>query len=229
MNAASYLPGGSPGDLITLFGENIGPPVAASLTETVPGYVDKSLGGFSVTVDGTPAAMVYASQNQITVQVPYEVDTTGVPSITKAIVVTNGSITANDTVDIKPTAWNIHGGCLRRRPGRCAEPGRNAKSSTNSEKIGKVVVLYLTGEGLYTNTPANPPGPDGSLFRQAIYRCLRREFARQRRCVCRLWRHRSALRWPPPGAPAGTAAFAVPAASIQYAGPFVGGMSDYAT
>ena len=226
VSAASYLPGASPGDLITLFGQNIGPPVPASLTETVPGYVDKSLGGFSVTVDGTAAAMVYASQNQITVQVPYEVDTTGVPSNTKAIVVTNGSITANGTVDISPTAPGIFT-VDSSGTGQAAALNQDGtlNSSTNAEKIGRVVVLYLTGEGLYTNTPANPPGPDGyvnpvgDIPMPASGVCPIGSV-----CMPTLVAPVSVTLGPLPTAPPGTAAVAVPAANIQYAGPFVGGM-----
>lgn len=226
VNAASYLPGASPGDLITLFGQNIGPPVAASLTETVPGYVDKSLGGFSVTVDGTAAAMVYASQNQITVQVPYEVDTTGVPSKTKNIVVTNGSITANGTVDIAPTAPGIFT-VDASGAGQAAALNQDGtlNSSTNAEKIGKVVVLYLTGEGLYTNTPAFPPGPDGYVIPTGDIPmpgsgvCPGGSV-----CMPALVAPVSVTLGPLPGAPPGTLAFAVPAINLQYAGPFVGGM-----
>ena len=226
VNAASYLPGGSPGDLITLFGQNIGPPVPASLTETVPGYVDKSLGGFSVTVDGVAAAMVYASQNQITVQVPYEVDTTGVPSKTKAIVVTNGSITANGQIDIAPTAPGIFT-VDASGAGQAAALNQDGtlNSSTNQEKIGKVVVLYLTGEGVYTSTPANPPGPDGFVIPTGDIPMPPSGVCPVGSvCMPALAAAVSVTLGPLPGAPPGTNPVAVPVANIQYAGPFVGGM-----
>jgi len=54
VNSASYLTGGAPGELITLFGDNIGPAVAASMT-IAAGYVTQTLGGVSVLVDGNPA------------------------------------------------------------------------------------------------------------------------------------------------------------------------------
>ena len=59
VSAASYSAGAAPGELINLFGENIGPVVPAGLNVTA-GYVDKTLGGVSVKVDNFDAPMVYA-------------------------------------------------------------------------------------------------------------------------------------------------------------------------
>src|SRR4029077_6098899 len=91
------------GELITLFGENIGPVVPAALNVTA-GYVDKTLGGVSVKVDNIDAPMVYAGQHQISAQVPYGVALgTG-----KTIVVTNGANpSANGTIDIAATSPGI--------------------------------------------------------------------------------------------------------------------------
>jgi len=222
VSAASYLPGGSPGDLITLFGTNIGPPVPATQMETTPPYADQVLSGFTVTVDGQKSAMVYASQDQISVQVPYEVDATCTPSCTKPIVVTNGTITANGTIDIQPTAPGIF---TADGSGAGQAAASNADGSLNSSgnpaKMGSVMKIYLTGEGIYTNTPAGgadgyiiPVGsiplpvsgicPGGSVCMPAL----------QATPV-------SVTLGPLPGA-AG-APFAVPAANVS-AGPFVGGM-----
>ena len=227
VNAASYLAGGSPGDLVTLFGTNIGPPIAATLAETVPNYVDKSLGGFTVTVDGTAAAMVYASQNQISVQVPYEVDTTCTPSCTKAIVVSNGSVTANGSIDIHPTAPGLFT-VDNSGTGQAAAYNQDwsLNSSSNPEKIGSVIQLYLTGEGVYTNTPAGPPGPDGYVIPAGSIPlpvsgiCPGGSVCMPALAAVPV----SVTLGPLPSAPPGTAAFAVPSADIQYAGPFIGGM-----
>ena len=228
VNSASYAAGGAPGALITLFGTNIGPPVAATLTESaVAGYVDKSLGGFTVTVDGTTAAMVYASQNQISVQVPYEVDTTCTPSCTKAIVTSNGSVTANGTIDIHPTAPGIFT-VDNSGAGQAAAYNQDwsLNSSGNPAKVGEVVQLYLTGEGVYTNTPASPPGPDGFIIPTGSVPlpgsgvCPGGSVCMPALAAAPV----SVTLGPLPTAPAGTAAFAVPAPDVQYAGPFIGGM-----
>ena len=149
VNSASYLAGGAPGELITLFGDNIGPSVAASMT-VAGGYVTQALGGVSVQIDGNPAAMVYVSQHQINVQVPYEASI----GPNKAIVVSNGaSPSANGTITITATS-----------PGIFTSDGTNVaaintskttgttsiNSSSNAAHVGDAVSLYVTGEGTYT-------------------------------------------------------------------------------
>jgi uncharacterized protein (TIGR03437 family) len=62
----------APGQLITIYGSGIGPAqpaVGLSAGNTVP----TSLAGVSVTFDGHPAPILYASANQVNVQVPFEV------------------------------------------------------------------------------------------------------------------------------------------------------------
>ncbi len=202
VNAASYAPGASPGDLITLFGQNIGPPIPASLTETVPGIVDTTLGGFTVTIDGIAAPMIYASQNQISVQVPYGVSI----GAAKPIVVTNGSITANGTVDTALTSPGIFT-VDSSGTGQAAALNQNGtfNSASNAEKIGRVVTFYLTGEGDYS---ATPPSTNGFVMTTAA--------------LAALWPSQPAS--PYPMNPPPTVTIGGNPATVQYAGPFVGGL-----
>ncbi len=202
VNAASYAAGASPGDLITLFGQNIGPPIPASLTETVPGIVDTTLGGFTVTVDGIAAPMIYASQNQIAVQVPYGVSI----GLAKNIVVTNGSITANGTVDTALTSPGLFT-VDSSGTGQAAALNQNTtlNSTGNAEKIGRVVTLYLTGEGDYS---AAPPSTNGFIMTTAA--------------LAALWPSQPAS--PFPMNPPPTVTIGGTPATIQYSGPFVGGL-----
>jgi uncharacterized protein (TIGR03437 family) len=168
VNSASYTAGGAPGNLITLFGDNIGPTTPASLTFT-GNYVDQTLSGVSVKVDNVAAAMVYVSQHQISVQIPYEVSLgTG-----KAIVVTNGvNPAANGTIDITATAPGIFtvGGT---GSGQAAALNTSASSgavtinsATSFAHIGDAITLYMTGEGTYSGAPAPVDGyiiPAGTL------------------------------------------------------------------
>jgi uncharacterized protein (TIGR03437 family) len=169
VSAASYTDGAAPGELITLFGENIGPVVPAGLNVTA-GYVDKALGGVSVKVDNIDAPMVYAGQHQISAQVPYGVALgTG-----KTIVVTNGANpSANGTIDIAATSPGIFtldgsGGGQAAAINTSAATGAVTINSTgNAAKVGDAISLYLTGEGVYTNTPTPVDGyviPTGTLL-----------------------------------------------------------------
>jgi len=152
VNAASYAVASvSPGELITIFGTDIGPATPASMSIS-NGSVDTALSGVSVTVDGQAAPILYVSQNQISVQVPYE----ATAGANKQVVVMNGANpAANATVTIAATAPGIFtadGSGL----GQAAALNYNATSGqytlntgSNPAKIGDTVLLYLTGEGNY--------------------------------------------------------------------------------
>ena len=128
----------------------------ASLAVT-NGFVDSAaLNGVTVTVAGFPAPMIYVSQGQVTVQVPYEALTgTG-----KQLTLTNGAnptvgalVTINST---SPGIFTANGSGL----GQAAALNVNSTTgllslngSANMAKIGDTVVLYLTGEGDYNPTP----------------------------------------------------------------------------
>ncbi|MGD0438847.1 MAG: IPT/TIG domain-containing protein, partial [Bryobacteraceae bacterium] len=156
VNAASYTGAAlSPGELITIFGTNIGPATPAGMTIS-NGYVTTSVSSVSVTVDGKNAPLIYVSQNQISAQVPYEV-TIGA---NKAVVVTNGTNpAANSTVTTAATAPGIF---TADGSGSGQAAALNYDSTTDAYtlngtttpcKIGDTVLLYLTGEGNYNSSP----------------------------------------------------------------------------
>jgi uncharacterized protein (TIGR03437 family) len=158
VNSASYAPGGAPGTLIMLFGDNIGPTTPASLTST-GNYVDTTLGGVSVMIDGHAAAMVYVSQHQVNAQIPYEAAVgTG-----KTIVVTNGvNPAANGTIDIaatSPGVFTVTGSGQAAALNTSASTGAiTVNSATSAAHIGDTISLYLTGEGMYSSTPTPVDG-----------------------------------------------------------------------
>jgi uncharacterized protein (TIGR03437 family) len=169
VNSASFLPGGAPGEIISLFGANIGPTTAASFTDAA-NYISTSLGGVGVLVDNVAAPIVYVSQHQLNVQIPYEVALGN----NMAIVVTNGTNpSANGTINVTATS-----------PGIFASPDStgvmwasalhtrkttgvvSVNSSSNAAHIGDTITLYVTGEGTYSNTPTPVDGyviPPGTL------------------------------------------------------------------
>ncbi len=160
VSAASYdSTAVSLGELATIFGSNVGPATPASMTVT-SGYVDTTLSGVSVTVDGKDAPLIYVSLNQVTIQVPYEV---GIGA-GKAVVVTNAGASANTTVTIAATAPGIF---TADGSGSGAAAALNYNASThvytlnttaNPAKIGDTVLLYLTGEGDFNATPLESGG-----------------------------------------------------------------------
>lgn len=151
-NSASYASATvSPGELVTIFGSNIGPTTAATMAIT-NGYVATTLSNVTLTIDGQNAPLLYVSTNQVTAQVPYEA-TLGAG---KVVVLTNGTNpAANSTVTIAATAPGIYsadGSGL----GQAAAVNTSAStgavtlnSTTDPAKIGDTVTFFLTGEGNY--------------------------------------------------------------------------------
>jgi uncharacterized protein (TIGR03437 family) len=156
VDAASYAAGSvSPGQLVTIFGSNIGPATPTPMSITA-GYVDTSLAGVSVTIDGQNAPLVYVSASQLSAQVPYEATTGN----NKAVSVTNGANpAATTTVTIAATSPGIFtadgsgSGQAAALNYSASTSQYSLNSSSNPAKIGDTVLLYLTGEGDYNATP----------------------------------------------------------------------------
>jgi uncharacterized protein (TIGR03437 family) len=161
-NTASGISGAvSPGEIIAMYGQGIGPGVSYTMQSTItPGYVDTTAGGYTITIDSIPAPILFLSQNQITVQVPYEVT----EGANKAIVVSNGISLATGSVTIAPAApglFSLDGSGL----GQAAALNFNATTqtyslngTTASAAVGDTVILYVTGEGAYASGIGVPTG-----------------------------------------------------------------------
>lgn len=157
-NAASFQQGSvSPGEIISIFGQNIGPSTPAELTVS-GGYVQTSLGGVTVTIDNIAAPIVYVSASQVSVQVPYTA-----PAGNQTLILTYGTATpASATVDIVATApglFTLNASGV----GQALVLNYNAttgaysiNSSQNPAAIGETIVFFLTGEGDYAGAVYNP-------------------------------------------------------------------------
>ena len=156
VNAANNVPftaGVAPGEVISLYGTNL-----ASSTATTPGLpFPNTLAGASVTVNGTPAPIYYASPTLISAVVPYSV--TGV---LLDIVVTNGG-TASNTVtvyrgDTSPGIFTVPSGGVGN--GAILHLDYTLVSTSSPAAVGETVQIYLTGMG--TVTPAVKEGAAAS-------------------------------------------------------------------
>ena len=74
VNAASFAPGNTfaPGEIVTLFGSNLGPQTLAGAELDATGHLANTLAGCQLLVDGTPAPLVYVQANQVSAILPYE-------------------------------------------------------------------------------------------------------------------------------------------------------------
>jgi uncharacterized protein (TIGR03437 family) len=157
VNAATQQPGAiSPGEIISIYGTNVGPTTAASLT-LVNGKVSTNIGNTQVFFDSNVAApLIYVSATQINLIVPYEIAGRFQTSIT----VVRGGVTSTAIIlrvtDTAPGIFTANSsgqgqGAILNQDGSFNGPGSGAAK-------GSVFSIYATGEG-----QINPPGVTGTV------------------------------------------------------------------
>ncbi len=160
-NGASFATASSisAGEIITIFGTNIGPATPAGLTLDSNGNVSTTLGGVQVLVGGYPSPMIYASGTQISAVVPYEIASPvfrPYPSVQVKYLgqTSNGiqmtQVTSSPGLFTYPPSGTGQGAILN--------PNNSVNSSGNPANKGDIVVLYVTGEG-----QTNPAGVTGKV------------------------------------------------------------------
>jgi uncharacterized protein (TIGR03437 family) len=149
-NSASLQPGPvSPGDIITIFGDDIGPatPTTGTAFNPTNGTVSTTLAGVSVTINGVPAPLIFVAPGQINLIVPYEL--AAQIGQTVPVVVTNGG-TKSATMDatVAATAPAIFSlGANGSGQGAILNQDASINGSSNPAAPGTIVSIYATGEG----------------------------------------------------------------------------------
>jgi len=136
----------APGEIVSIFGDGLGPISGVSFNfDRQTGRLPTSGPGVSVTWNGVPAPLYYASSNQLNVQVPYELEGVSEASL---VVTVNGQASDAVTIPVVPT-----------RPGlfpRIWNEDGTVNSTDNPASAGSVIVLYATGQGV--TSPRSPTG-----------------------------------------------------------------------
>jgi len=155
-NAASYEQDAvSPGELVAIFGSNLGPSSPAGLTLDPAGVVSTSLARTRVLFDGVPVPLVYASDTQVNAIVPF-----GLTADLAQVTVEYQGLSS----DPFPLAVNAATPGIFSADGSGAGAGvvvnqdGNVNSMQRPAPPGSVVTLYATGAGL-----VSPLAPDGSV------------------------------------------------------------------
>lgn len=164
VSAASLQPQISPGELISIFGANIGtPPISGQYNDA--GLYPASLGNTSVTIGGKPAPLLFVSTTQINAVVPFEV----AGQKTVDVVVTHDDVAAPTVsvpiADTAPAIFTATGtgkgqGAIQNATSPIAATPNNA---ANPAPPGSVVAIYATGGGLLSQTVE-----DGSILISVI-------------------------------------------------------------
>jgi uncharacterized protein (TIGR03437 family) len=155
VNAASFRSGPvAPGEIVTLFGDGLGPFVSSQLQLDSAGLAATLLNGTRVLFDGVAAPMVYTSPNQVSAVVPYEV---AGRSSTEVRVEFTGTKSDAVTMPVAAASPGIFSAFYPASGEAIAtnEDGR-INSPNNPARRGSIISLCATGEGL-----TNPPGVDG--------------------------------------------------------------------
>ncbi|MCU1238012.1 MAG: hypothetical protein JWP63_5979 [Candidatus Solibacter sp.] len=162
VNAASGRGGPvAPGELVVIYGSNIGPDQLESLAVDSDDKVTTQAGNTRVLFDGVPAPMIYASAGQSSAIVPYSVQgkATVKVEVERFGVRSNAVTMAVDQASPALFTANASGsgpGAILNQDGGVNGPGNPADS-------GSVVILFATGEG-----QTNPGGVDGLLAVKAL-------------------------------------------------------------
>jgi uncharacterized protein (TIGR03437 family) len=162
VSAASYQGGGvAPGEIVALFGQNLGPADLAGAVYDSNGNLTDTTGGTSVTFDGTPAPIIYSLAGQISLIVPYSVAGKTTSQMQVAYNGQQSTPLAIPIVEAVPGLFTANGS----GSGNAAAFNQNSSvnSAANPAARGSVIVLYGSGEG-----QTNPSGIDGRVNRSSF-------------------------------------------------------------
>jgi uncharacterized protein (TIGR03437 family) len=157
VNAASYAGGTlSPGEIVTIFGTQMGPPSLIQGAFDNTNVLWQDLSGVQVFFNSAASPLVYASENQVSAIVPYAVTGTSVEVMLLAGSEWSNKLTlglANATPAIFSVDSSGQGQIV------AANQDGTLNSSSAPAAKGSVITLYATGAGAMT-----PAQADGSML-----------------------------------------------------------------
>ncbi len=155
VNGASFVTGAvAPGEIVTLFGYQIGPENLTTARLNAQGLVDTTLASTQVLFDGRAAPLVYVSSGQIAAIVPYAV---AGRNVTQVQVNSGGRLTILTNLAVASASPAFFTSASSGRgPGAILNENGSLNSAGNPAARGSIVVLFATGEGA-----TNPAGVDG--------------------------------------------------------------------
>jgi uncharacterized protein (TIGR03437 family) len=156
VNAASFSDAQviAPGEIVSIFGTDLGPASPSYLTLDSTGKVSTSIGGVTVSFSGYLAPLTYVSSTQINAIVPYEIAGNPSPFVEVTFA---GEMSNEFSLQLATSAPEIF-----TQNGSGTGPGAilNQNFSLNTQAlaaaVGSIVQIYMTGEGL--TTPAQATG-----------------------------------------------------------------------
>ena len=153
VSGASGIGGGvSPGQIIAVYGQDLGPAGIGLGSFDSSGILSTTAGGTQVLFDGKPAPILYALAGQVSAIVPYSVAGKATTQVQVNYAGQKSAVTSVNVVDAAPAFFNFSG--VSQAVAQNFDLSLN--NSSNPAEAGSIVVLYATGEGATT-----PTGVDG--------------------------------------------------------------------
>jgi uncharacterized protein (TIGR03437 family) len=154
-NAASYFPAVSPGELIAIFGSDLGPATPAGLQLDASGSVATTLADTQVLFNGAASPLIFASASQVNAVVPFGAAT----GTTEVQVQYQGRASTSFPVTVVPAAIGILSASSN-GVGQAIAVNQDGtfNSPFSPAAPGTVVTFMATGAGQWS-----PPGVDGAI------------------------------------------------------------------
>jgi uncharacterized protein (TIGR03437 family) len=153
VNAASYANGPvAPGEMVTIYGQNLGPQDLVTGGFDENGNLGAQLDGVEVAFNGVAAPLIYASSGAIAAIVPFEI-----AGSTRATVEVSyyGQPSAVQTYNVAPCAPGIFtADSSGSGEGAILNEDASPNTASNPARPGSVIAVYATGGGLANSTDA---------------------------------------------------------------------------
>ena len=160
-NSAGGSLGGriAPGELISIYGLNFGPPQPAWASVDESGFLPTTLGGVSLTMDGKLLPLLYVSGTQVNAIAPVELTPGAISNLQLTF---NGSAELSFRTAVVAAMPQV----FRNPDGSAAAINQDGtiNSPTNPAPIGSIVSIWATGTGYF-------PGLDGQIATAANFFC----------------------------------------------------------
>lgn len=164
VNAASGKPGPiAPGELVVLYGGNIGPAQLVGYSLTSDSRFSSESGGTMVMFDGIPAPIVYTSSGQVSAIVPYGISGRSTTQVQLKYRLALSNVVTMSVAAASPALFTANSSGTG--PGAILNQDYTLNSASNGAQKGATVILYATGEGT-----TNPASTDGQITADVLAR-----------------------------------------------------------
>ena len=154
-SSASFAIGSvSPGELVTLFGNGLGPQQGVEASVVLPNPYPTRMANVQVTLDGIPAPLLWVQDAQINFVAPWSIT----PNQNTQVCVSYNNVNTNClTLPVVPATPAVF--MVDSRYAAALNQDGTYNSANNPAAPGSIVTVYATGLG-----PITPSQPDGSLI-----------------------------------------------------------------